>query len=243
MSTLAVEVSGEKVKAMWDKRLTKIFCDIFIKEIMKGNRLGTHFTKDGWLKIMTNFEIETGKAYSQRQLKNRVGKRYINNSKYFCFFLINEVVPGAQKFKTLGIDLEFEGKLDQMFIGIVATSDKAWAPFSGTLHSDFFEDVNNEILEENEEKIQKRKTPKISSSHFKTGKKKSSKQIGGAARLSNQIEKLCNVADNMSQAISSLTPVMDPYGIPQVVKDKRIMLSSINPKIRVLWLKIEMEDS
>ncbi|MFQ6664035.1 hypothetical protein Gotur_031287 [Gossypium turneri] len=42
-------------------------------------------------------------------------------------------------------------KLDQMFIGIVATGDKAWAPSSGTLRSDFFEDANNEIPEENEE--------------------------------------------------------------------------------------------
>ncbi|XP_040971189.1 uncharacterized protein [Gossypium hirsutum] len=179
-----------------------------------------------------------------------------------------------------------------MFMGIVATGDKAWAPSSGTLRSDIFEDVNNEIPEENEEENvrndvrilndvhisndvqidgngQKRKNPEISSSHFKTGRKKSSKQIGGAARLSSQIEKLCNAADNMSQATSSLTPVMDPYGIPQAVKvldsiseevpeasllyffalrlllnkDKRIMFLSINPKIRALWLKTEMEDS
>ncbi|KHG17076.1 Acetylglutamate kinase [Gossypium arboreum] len=34
----------------------------------------------------------------------------------------------------------------------------------------------------------------------------------------SKIEKLCNVANNMSQATSSLTPVMDPYGIPQAVK-------------------------
>ncbi|MBA0753413.1 hypothetical protein Gogos_021024 [Gossypium gossypioides] len=71
MSTSAVEVSDEKVKAWWDKRLIEIFCDIFIKKILKGNRPGTHFTNNGWLKIMTNFEKETGKAYSQRQLKNR----------------------------------------------------------------------------------------------------------------------------------------------------------------------------
>ncbi|MBA0854189.1 hypothetical protein Goshw_027294, partial [Gossypium schwendimanii] len=69
-STSAVEVSGEKVKAIWDKRLIEIFCNICIKEILKGNRPGTHFTKDGWLKIMTNFKKETSKAYSQRQLKN-----------------------------------------------------------------------------------------------------------------------------------------------------------------------------
>ncbi|MBA0753417.1 hypothetical protein Gogos_021024, partial [Gossypium gossypioides] len=48
--------------------------------------------------------------------------------------------------------------------------------------------------------------------------KKSSKKIGGVARLSSQIEKLCDAADNMSQATSSLTPIMDPYGIPQAVK-------------------------
>ncbi|MBA0634930.1 hypothetical protein Godav_022383, partial [Gossypium davidsonii] len=52
----------------------------------------------------------------------------------------------------------------------------------------------------------------------KTGRKKSAKQIGGAARLSSQIEKLCNATDNMSQATSSLIPVMDLYGNPQAVK-------------------------
>ncbi|MBA0710839.1 hypothetical protein Golax_010098 [Gossypium laxum] len=48
--------------------------------------------------------------------------------------------------------------------------------------------------------------------------KKSSKQIGGAVRLSGQIEKLCNAADNMSQATCSLTPAMDPYSISQAIK-------------------------
>ncbi|MFQ6652377.1 hypothetical protein Gotur_024277 [Gossypium turneri] len=39
-------------------------------------------------------------------------------------------MPEAQKFRTSGIDPEFEGKLDQMFMGIVATGDKAWTPSS-----------------------------------------------------------------------------------------------------------------
>ncbi|MFQ6620058.1 hypothetical protein Gotur_000282 [Gossypium turneri] len=86
--------------------------------------------------------------------------------------------------------------------------------------------------------------------------------------ISNDVQIDGNV-DNMSQATSSLTPVMDPYGIPQAVKvldsmskevpeasplyffalklllnkDKRIMFLLINPKIRALWLKTEMEDS
>ncbi|KAG8485349.1 hypothetical protein CXB51_021766 [Gossypium anomalum] len=253
MSRLAIEVSGEKVKAVWDKRLTETFCDICIKEILKGNRPGTHFIKDGWLKIMINFEKETGKAFSQRQLKNRT----VDASDDWWESRL-KVVPEAQKFRTSGIDPKFEGKLDQMFMGIVATGDKAWAPSSGTLRSDFFEDVNNEIHEEDDEENvrndvhilndvhisndvqidgngQKRKNPEISSSHFKTGRKKSSKQIGGAARLSSQIEKLCNVADNMSQATPSLTPVMDPYGIPQAVKVLDSMSEEV-PEARKYYL-------
>ncbi|MFQ6661208.1 hypothetical protein Gotur_029439 [Gossypium turneri] len=166
MSTSAVEVSGEKVKAMWDKRLTKIFCDICIKEILKDNRLGTHFTKDGWLKIMTNFEKETGKGFSQRQLKNRwdalkqerkAWKKLKGEDTSLGWNLIKRTVDASddwwetQKFRTSGIDPEFEGKLDQIFMGIVATGDKAWAPSSGTLWSEFFKDVNNEIPEKNEE--------------------------------------------------------------------------------------------
>ncbi|KAL1074093.1 hypothetical protein V6Z11_D11G266700 [Gossypium hirsutum] len=156
-----------------------------------------------------------------------------------------------------------------MFMGIVATGDKAWAPSFGTLRSDFFEDVTNEIPEENEEENMRNDVHISNDFTFKTGRKKSSKQIGGATRLSSQIEKLCNAADNMSQATSSLTPIMDPYGILQVVKvldnmseevpeasplyffalklllnkDKRIMFLSINSNIRALWLKSEMEDS
>ncbi|MBA0759609.1 hypothetical protein Gotri_022467, partial [Gossypium trilobum] len=67
----------------------------------------------------------------------------------FCDLCIKEILKGnrpAQNFRTLGIDPEFEGKLDQMFIGIAATGDKAWAPALGTLPSEFFEDVDNDIL-------------------------------------------------------------------------------------------------
>ncbi|KAK5819846.1 hypothetical protein PVK06_024875 [Gossypium arboreum] len=127
MSTSAVEVSGEKVKEMWDKRLTEIFCDICIKEILKGNRPG-EVTGLGWNLIKRT--VDALDDWWESKLK---------------------VVPEAKKFRTSGIYLEFEGKLDQMFMGIVATSDKAWAPSSGVLRSDFFEDVNNEIPEENEE--------------------------------------------------------------------------------------------
>ncbi|MBA0710948.1 hypothetical protein Golax_010192, partial [Gossypium laxum] len=62
-----------------------------------------------------------------------------------------KVVPEAQKFRTSSIYPEFQGKLDQMSMGIMGSGDKAWAPSSGTLRNEFFEDVDNDIPEENEE--------------------------------------------------------------------------------------------
>ncbi|XP_012468916.1 L10-interacting MYB domain-containing protein [Gossypium raimondii] len=110
---------------------------------------------------MTNFEKEKGKAYSQRQLKNRWDalkkewkawkklksedtdlwwnpiKRTIYASDDWCESRL-KILHKAQKFRTLAIDPEFEGKLDQMFMRVVATGDKTWAPSSDTLHSEFF---------------------------------------------------------------------------------------------------------
>ncbi|MBA0641963.1 hypothetical protein Goklo_026435, partial [Gossypium klotzschianum] len=93
-----------------------------------------------------------------------------------------------------------------MFIGIAVTGDKAWAPFLGTLP---------------------KKTLEAGTSHFKIGRKKFSKQIEGAVRLSSQIEKLCSATNNMSQATSSLTLIMDPYGIPQTIK----LLDSLSEEV------------
>ncbi|MFQ6620659.1 hypothetical protein Gotur_000845 [Gossypium turneri] len=130
MSTSVVEVSDEKVKAMWDKRLTEIFCDICIKEILKGNRPEWK----AWKKLKGE---DTGLGWNPI-------KRTVDASDEWWESRL-QVVPEAKKFRTSGIDPEFEGKLDLMFIGIVATGDKAWAPSSSTLPSDFFDDVNNEI--------------------------------------------------------------------------------------------------
>ncbi|MBA0613950.1 hypothetical protein Godav_014302 [Gossypium davidsonii] len=86
---------------MWDKRLIEIFNDIFIKDILKGNRLGGDTSLE-WNPI----------------------KRYVDASDDWWESRL-KVKPGAQKFRTSGIDFEFEWKLDQMFMGVVATGDKA----------------------------------------------------------------------------------------------------------------------
>ncbi|MBA0630582.1 hypothetical protein Godav_002662 [Gossypium davidsonii] len=58
-----------------------------------------------------------------------------------------DIVLKAKKFRALGIDPKFEGKLDQMFMGVVAIGDKAWTHSSSTLRSEFFEDVDKDIPE------------------------------------------------------------------------------------------------
>ncbi|MBA0706323.1 hypothetical protein Golax_018440, partial [Gossypium laxum] len=93
---------------------------------------------------MTNFEKEKGKAYSQRQLKNRwdalkkewkAWKKLKSEDTGLWWNPIKRtILHKAKKFRTLAIDPEFEGKLDQMFIRVVATGDKTWAPSSDTLH-------------------------------------------------------------------------------------------------------------
>nr|KJB71631.1 hypothetical protein B456_011G134900 [Gossypium raimondii] len=146
------------------------YSDIFIKEILKGNRPGTHFTKEGWLKITVIFENETDNAYSKRQFKNRWD----------------------------ALKKEW----------------KAWKKLKG-------EDTD------------------------------------------------LGATNNMSQVTFSLTPIIDPYGIPQAIKvldslseevleasllyffsmkllinkDKRIVFLSTNPNIRAWWLKMEMKES
>ncbi|KAH1098043.1 hypothetical protein J1N35_014964 [Gossypium stocksii] len=136
---------------------------------------------------MTNFEKETSKAYSQRQLEN-------------WWDALKKEWKAWKKLKDRDIGLGWNP-----IKRIVDASDDC----------EFFEDVDNNIPKENKEEnsgndvhisndvhidgnSQKRKTSEISSSHFKTGRKKSSKQIGGATRLSSQIEKLCNATDNIS---------------------------------------------
>ncbi|KAK8999268.1 hypothetical protein V6N11_070444 [Hibiscus sabdariffa] len=269
---------------------------------------------------MKNFEKETGKSYTQKQLKNRwdilkkewklwkklkekdtgLGwnpiKGTVDASEEWWESRL-KVVPEAHRFKLAGIDLELEDKLDQMFKGIVATGDKAWAPSSGILPTDFVEhetleeieednamdvvhtlsqvrcDENNEspeIQSESTQNVQqKRKSTEAGPSHLKTRKKKSSQQIGGTAKLSMQIDKLCSTVASMSEATSRLNPITDPFGIPQAVKileelfeevpeasklyffalkllankEKRVMFLSIPQRVRVQWLNEEMEDS
>ncbi|KAM5556600.1 L10-interacting MYB domain-containing protein [Rosa sericea] len=57
-------------KATWSPAHRKIFFDLCLDEVSKGNRPGTHFTKDGWKNIVDSFYEETGVKYTKKQMKN-----------------------------------------------------------------------------------------------------------------------------------------------------------------------------
>ncbi|KHG01180.1 Serine--tRNA ligase [Gossypium arboreum] len=80
---------------------------------------------------------------------------------------------------------------------------------------------------------QKRKTLEISTSQFKTGRKKSSKQIGGAAKCPVKLKNY-TIQLTIWAKPYSLTPSMDPYGIPQVVKVLDSMLDEV-PEVSPLY--------
>lgn len=62
--------SHPKVKAAWTPSVHKIFVDLCLQETLKGNKPGTHFTKEGWRNIMESFYANTGLNYGRLQLKN-----------------------------------------------------------------------------------------------------------------------------------------------------------------------------
>ncbi|MBA0645200.1 hypothetical protein Goklo_013325, partial [Gossypium klotzschianum] len=118
---------------------------------------------------MANFENETFKVYSQIQFKGEDTGLGWN--------LIKRTVDASDDLWESGL------KLPSVI--------KVRAPSLGILPSEFFEDIDSNMLEENEEETvindvhidgnnQKRKTPEAETSHFKTRRKKSLKQIGGA---------------------------------------------------------------
>ncbi|XP_038694796.1 L10-interacting MYB domain-containing protein-like [Tripterygium wilfordii] len=61
----------QKEKANWDQALTAIFLEICVERVKAGDRPNTHFTRDGWKKIISSFFDKTGELYDQPQFKNK----------------------------------------------------------------------------------------------------------------------------------------------------------------------------
>lgn len=70
METSELANSPLTPKASWTPAYHKIFVDLCLEETLKGNKAGSHFSKEGWKNIMGYFYAKTGVRYDKRQIKN-----------------------------------------------------------------------------------------------------------------------------------------------------------------------------
>ncbi|KAH9686252.1 DDE Tnp4 domain-containing protein [Citrus sinensis] len=149
--------------------------------------------------------------------------------------------PKVEKFRKEGIDKELEGKLDRMFMNITATGNKAWTPSSGVIPLDDYEDSNNDTIfpvEENSDSdkdmqvqytyqcAKEKKDEKVVGLHstqakkIKKGKKvdHAGRKVGGATKISQQIERLVEAVENRSSTLINLQKEMNGCSIAEAMK-------------------------
>jgi hypothetical protein len=60
--------------ADWCDENTRIVCEIFVDEVLKGNRSSTHLSKTGYKNVIERFKDRTGIDYTRKQFKNKRDK-------------------------------------------------------------------------------------------------------------------------------------------------------------------------
>ncbi|KAL5568930.1 hypothetical protein UlMin_025505 [Ulmus minor] len=148
-------MSGKSdLKAVWTPANHKIFVDLCLEETLKGNKPGSHFTKEGWSNMVESFKKKAGLRYDKKKLKNhwdltkRKWKVWLKLTSDFrmkwdpnsCKFgacgdewakYIQENPEAAEfQFK----ELQFADKLQVIFYGIVDAEDMVLASCRKRLH-------------------------------------------------------------------------------------------------------------
>ncbi|KAH9770233.1 DDE Tnp4 domain-containing protein [Citrus sinensis] len=141
------------------------------------------------------------------------------------------VNPKVEKFRKEGFNKELEGKLDRMFMNITTTGNKAWTP-SGIIPVDDYENFNNDtifLVEENSDSnkdmqvqyiyqgAKEKKDEKVvglNSTQAKQIKKEKKvdhvgRKVGGATKISQQIECLVEIVENRSSTLINLQKEMN----------------------------------
>ncbi|KAH1057677.1 hypothetical protein J1N35_035742 [Gossypium stocksii] len=157
------EVIGSTLatKAVWDDELTLTFCELCMNEVNAGNRPTTHLNSKGWENVVALFQAKTQKNYGKPQLKNkwdtlkkewRLWRELLKESTDIGWCSSKKTVdtseewwaekiqfsenPDFKGFKKKGVEPRLNELMWQMFGGIVATRENAWAPSSGVLPSE-----------------------------------------------------------------------------------------------------------
>ncbi|XP_024190534.1 uncharacterized protein LOC112194541 [Rosa chinensis] len=122
--------------------------------------------------------------------------------------------PEYAKSLKKGINPDLEEKLDMMFQQVTATSVHAWAPSSGVFPHDDIEVNNVAVLLDNNDNLaypieviagslgKRKRTPKkqvnVGTEKNNKGKGTGSRKMGGAAKLSLQIDRMVESIQNRS---------------------------------------------
>jgi hypothetical protein len=72
-STYVNDIFGNK-EADWCDENTRIVSELFADEVNKGNRDTTHWSKTGYMNIITRFKDRIGLMYTRKQFKNKWDK-------------------------------------------------------------------------------------------------------------------------------------------------------------------------
>ncbi|MED6223477.1 hypothetical protein PIB30_074368 [Stylosanthes scabra] len=181
-----------------------------------------------------------------------------------------QIVRLFQKLRSLekdGIDPDFEATLDRMFLETVATGEDSWAPSSGTfpyLNENVIEYEDSDDYTENLKKdMTKNKRKERDMSRKSNNSSKRVKKVGGAQRLSHQIDCLCEAVERRSsnidtcgasiktamehlKAISDLDSMSEIYMFATRLflnKDKReIIVSITQSRVKLAWLISEKNE-
>ncbi|KAL4331398.1 hypothetical protein AHAS_Ahas13G0496100 [Arachis hypogaea] len=254
--------------------------------IEAGSKPGTHFDTKGWKQLIAEFTKATGKEYNRKQLRNKwdqlkvdwknwkqlkgnetglgwdSAKKTIDASEEWWAKKL-AVISKAKKFRKEGIYPDFEATLDRMFQRTAATGEDAWTPSSRIVPSSIEKDTQLEDSEDSdiepESSVINIKRKRKNFTNANTYKK--AKKVGGAQKLSHQIDRLCEAVERRSsnkndtlgpsitQAIEELDaiPDIDPLGQIYMFatrlfldKDKRELFVALKHKeVKIAWLMNE----
>ncbi|PPE02911.1 hypothetical protein GOBAR_DD00071 [Gossypium barbadense] len=270
-------------KAVWDDEMTLIFCELCVNEVNAGNRLTTHLNSKGWENVIALFQAKTQKNYGKPQLKNKwdtlkkewrlwrellkestgIGwcpsKKTVDATEEWWATKIQEN-PDFKGFKKKGIEPRLNELMWQMFGGIVATGENAWAPSFGVLPSGvpMGDDAPNEGFGDSDEhsnenegippdevpsnpshEIPNRRKQTLGAVHGK-GKKSSSSRKSSRNTLTTQIEKLCESMASPRKSVNEIIFPHSQYTISNAMDALRALGDEIPKKDELYYFATKM---
>ncbi|KAK8270517.1 hypothetical protein V6Z12_D11G202300 [Gossypium hirsutum] len=232
-------------KAVWDDELTLIFCELYVNEVNAGNRPTTHLNSKRWENVIALFQAKTQKNYRKPQLKNkwdtlkrewRLWRELLKESTGIGWCPSKKTVDATEEW--------WAAKIQQMFGGIVATGENAWAPSSGVLPSGMNIVTRMKVFllmryHQTSHEIPNRRKQTLGAIHGK-GKKSSSSRKSSRNTLTTQIEKLCESMVSPRKSVNEIIFPHSQYTISNTMDALRALGDEIPKKDELYYFATKM---